>query len=69
MLTLEEHPFNCDNIELPKEKPEQMIDQLMNHTEVPPTHLTTTNLLSPAIDTSHVDTVSPTFQPCILPLA
>ena len=43
-----------------------MIDRFVNHTEVAPTHLTaTTNLLSPVINTSYVDTASPTFGPAL----
>ena len=59
-LKLEEHPFERDEIELPKETPEQMIDRFMNNTEVAPTHLTAANnLLSPVINTISVDTNTP----------
>ena len=37
-LQMDEHLFDSDNIKLPKETPEQLIDHFMNNMEVCPTH-------------------------------
>ena len=61
-MQIEERPFQCDEIELPKETPEQLIDRFMNNTEARPTQQTAIdNLLPPVIDTSFVDTKKSAF--------
>ena len=61
-LQIGQRPFQRDEIELPKETPEQLIDRFMNNTEARPTHQTTIdNLLPPVIDTSFVDTKKSAF--------
>ena len=61
-LQLEERPFQRDEIELPKETPEQLIDRFMNNTEAHPTQQTAIdNLLLSVIDTSFVDTKKSAF--------
>ena len=61
-LQMDERPFDRDEIELPKETTEQLIDRFMNNTEALPTHQTTiNNLLLPVIDTSFVDTKKSAF--------
>ena len=67
-LKIEERKFQCDEIELPKETPEQLIDRFTN-TEDRSTHQTAIeNLLPPVIDTSFVDTKKKSFHPCTGPL-
>ena len=61
-LQMDELPFEHDDIGLPKETQEQLIDRFMNNTEVPPTHQTTiNNFLQPVIDTSFVDIQKQSF--------
>ena len=61
-LQIEERPFQRDEIELPKETSEQLIDRFMNNTEARPTQQTAVdNLLPPVIDTSFVDTKKSAF--------
>ena len=62
-LQLDGRPFDCDEIELPKETPNQLIDHFMNNTETCPAHQTAiNNLLLPVIDTSFVDTNNHPFH-------
>ena len=62
VLQIEERPFQRDEIELPKETPEQLIDRFMNNTEARPTQQTAIDyLLPPVIDTSFVETKKSAF--------
>jgi len=60
-LKSEELPLKHHIIELPNETPEQKFDRFVNHKDVDPAHLTASNLLSPIINTSSVDSQDPTF--------
>ena len=61
-LQIDERQFKSDEIELPKETSEQLIDHFKNNTEARPTHQTAiSNSLPPVIDTSCVDTKKSAF--------
>lgn len=60
-LKSEELPLEHHIIEFPNETPEQKFDWFVNPKDIDPAHLTASNLLSPIINTSGVDSQDPTF--------